>query len=406
MIYQLLIRLLSPLILVQVLLDAYQRKGGWQFIKQRCGFGYTHTHSTHDYWLHCASVGEVNAALPLLKKLIDKKVIVTTNTPTGKQFLHKHLPNTEHAYCPLDWPYAIKRFLTQSQPKNLWVLETEIWPNLYRLSYSQTINIQIINGRLSKKTLKAPKWLKQEYHSSLQLVDHVYAKSSADKQRFIDLGIQPEKVVTLGNIKFAHVIDLPSQPAPIKWPFIFLASSHEDEELAIAKLWQKIKIKKQLKEGLVIAPRHPKRCQQLAKDLAQKGLSVGFYGQPINHHTDANYDVLLIDEIGQLLPFYEHAKLVIIGGSFVNKGGQNLLEPCAYGKAVLTGPDMSNFQEEAEILQKAHAVIQCKDLSELTLKVRRLLESNESRQLLGENAKNTVQKQSTVLEKYQRRLNI
>lgn len=404
MIYQLLIRLLSPLILLLISVDAYQRKGGWLFIKQRFGFGYHPHQSKYDYWLHCASVGEVNAALPLLKKLIDKKVIVTTNTPTGKQFLHKHLPNVDHLYCPLDWPYAIKRFLTATKPKNLWVLETEIWPNLYCLSYSQKINIQIINGRLSHKTLKAPSWLKKEYQAALKLVDHVYAKSTSDKQRFIQLGMPAEKVVTLGNIKFANVIDQPSQPTPIKVPFIFLASSHNDEELAIAKLWQKIKTEQQRQEALVIAPRHPKRCLQLAKDLTQQGLSIATYSQISDKPPEHGQDILLIDEIGKTLPFYEHAELVIMGGSFVSKGGQNLLEPCAYGKTVLTGPDMRNFAEETAILKKAHAVQQCKDYTDLAEQIRLLLASNENRQLIGDNAKKTVQQHSSILEKYLRRL--
>ena len=403
MIYQLLIRLLAPFIFILLAFDGYKRKGGWRFIKQRCGFNYRPLNTQYEYWLHCASVGEVNAALPLLKLLPANKLIVTTNTPTGRQFLHKHLPQIDHAYCPFDWPFAIKRFLKQYQPKSLWILETEIWPNLYQLCYTQKITIQIINGRLSQKTLTAPTWLNNQYKTTLKFVDHVYAKSNTDKKRFIDLGVKTEKVMTLGNIKFANATNLKSNPKPTSKPFILLASSHENEELAIVKLWQKIKSQHLLTENLVIAPRHPKRCQELIKQITNLGLSVAVYNP---NGTAESVDIILIDEIGGLQPFYEYATVVIMGGSFIKKGGHNLLEPCAYGKAVLTGPYMNNFKEETELLLREQALRQCQNFMELNHNLITLLTNSKSRETLERNAKASLIKQSKVLQKYQRCLDL
>ena len=172
--YQILIRLLAPLIFFVLVIDAIKRQGGFRFIKQRCGFGYQKDSSSKQpYWIHCASVGEVNAALPLIKhlsqSLSNTNLFVTTNTPTGAQFLKKYAPAVKHCYCPVDWPYAIKAFLNIHQPKKLWIIETELWPNLYQLSHDNGVEISIINARLSQKTLNAPSWLKTVSYTHLTL---------------------------------------------------------------------------------------------------------------------------------------------------------------------------------------------------------------------------------------------
>lgn len=415
MIYQLLIRLLAPVIVIAFAIDAYKRHGGWRFVKQRCGLGYFAKKPQHDYWVHCASVGEVNAALPILKRLPENRVIVTTNTPTGKAFLNKHLPSVEHAYFPFDWPFAIRRFFKTYQPQQLWVMETEIWPNLYQHSYLKNVKIHILNGRLSPKTLQAPRWLKTQYKQALLRVDHVYAKSAQDKQRFIELGAPAAKVLALGNIKFAQVIDLAQHPKPIPQAYLMLASSHDDEERQITQLWQQLKTQHGFRQTLVIAPRHPQRCHEIQQMLAKHHvlsirlsqlLELDALEKAEQTEPAKKYDVVLVDEIGKLQPFYQHAELVIMGGSFVSKGGHNLLEPCAYGSSVLTGPDMHNFLEETALLKQANAIYQCDSLKQLKQQLTTLLSHPEQRQTLGENAQKTLLKQSKVLDKYTRRLNI
>ena len=168
--YQLLIRLLSPLIVLIILIETVKRKTGSAFFLQRLGLSYPPLakSTTKRIWLHCASVGEVKAAEPLIRAIQPQfDILITTNTPTGKTVVETLFSDSvEHRYLPMDWPFAIRRFLKASQPTECWILETEIWPNLYRLSQQQQIPVSIINARLSHKTLNAPQWLKEAYQQS------------------------------------------------------------------------------------------------------------------------------------------------------------------------------------------------------------------------------------------------
>jgi len=406
--YQILIRLLAPVIFIVLMIDAIKRQGGYRFIQQRCGFGYQkNAHSSRPYWIHCASVGEVNAALPLIKHLKHSQpnidLLVTTNTPTGAQFLKKHTPAVRHVYCPVDWPFAIYAFLKNYQPQKLWIIETEIWPNLYRLSHENDIEISIINARLSQKTLNAPGWLKKAYQTALSQVDKILAKSKTDAKRFQQLGAADNKIEILGNLKYAQINALQEHQNLIQRDYILLASSHADEELEIATVWQKIKLTQQRTELLVIVPRHPKRMAKIKKQLTTLPLKITV--DSLGQKPDSETDVFIFDQIGQLPTLYEHAKLVIMGGSFVNKGGQNIIEPSAYGKAILTGPDMSNFAEESEALLQADAMIQCTDYQALQQQLQTLLSGPESITELGLRAQKTVGRHKDILQNYLHHLN-
>ncbi len=401
--YPLLIRLLAPVILIITLIEAIKRQGGWKFLRQRCGFGYQSPgQNNYRYWIHCASVGEVNAALPLISHLrengLAQQLLVTTNTPTGAQFLQAKFADIAHSYCPIDWPYAINRFLKCYRPTELWVMETEIWPNLYRISQKQGIKISILNGRLSKKTLNAPNWLKSAYRKTLTTVTQILAKSTADAERFIELGADPDKVFALGNLKYAQIKHLPNQPRSIQRNYVLLASSHADEEFQITQLWQDLKSRLQREEFLVIVPRHPKRMPEIKKQLEALDirLAVASRQDPIDQETD----VLLVDKIGELLRLYEHASVVIMGGSFAAKGGQNIIEPSAYERCILTGPDMSNFAAEMQTLLAAKAVIQCRDYPQLEQQLQRVLTQPDVAMQSGQHAKQTVAENADILQTY------
>lgn len=403
--YQFLIRILAPIVVLLTAIDAIKRRGGIPYLKQRLGFGYRSLPEFEfDTWIHCASVGEVNASLPIIKALKNrsglKHVIVTTNTPTGKQFLKQHFPELAHAYCPLDWPYAINQFLKTYRPKHLWILETEIWPNLYRLAEHRDIPITLINGRLSHKTLKAPSFVLKEYRSALRRVQQILAKSDADSKAFIQLGADAEKVTCAGNLKYAQLNALQHFEAPVTRDYSLLASSHEDEELKIAKLWQET----QQKTLLVIAPRHPKRAKQILSQLKPLNLKVAVDSNkdPITAQTE----VFLLDRIGSLPAFLEHAQLVIMGGSFIPKGGHNIIEPCAYGKAVIVGPFMANFQEEFDLLLAKNGLIQCADYSRLEQKLSELSYDAQQLKRIGNNAKAFTHSQKHILETYLKHLSI
>lgn len=402
MLYQLLIRLLSPLVFLITILEATKRHGGWRYFAQRLGLSSPRSSEPGCLWIHCASVGEVKAAEALIRRLQpDENLLVTTNTPTGAQLVKDLFHQTvRHHYLPLDYPYAIRRFLNAQQPQSLWVVETEIWPNLYRLTHNAGVPIQLINARLSVKTLNSPDWLKTLYRKTLSHVETIYARNASEAERFRSLGAKTDKIIVLGNLKYAGLTPQPSFPNPITQvssnhtDYVLAASTHAGEEEALVKLWQTLK----RPELLVIVPRHPKRRDQILKTLAPQrhAFAVLSLNEPLTPSTL----FYLYDRIGALMPLYQHAKLVIMGGAFNPKGGHNVLEPASVKACILTGPDMSDFEEETQELLDHHGLIQLSQLNDLYQQLPPLLNDAEKRQAMGEAAFDVIQQKSHILDDY------
>ena len=414
--YQLLIHLLAPLIVFLIALDTRKRTAHsaefWQAFKQRVGWKLAKFQFTQPpIWIHCASVGEFKAAEVLIQQLQAQQqaVMVSVNTPTAAQLLRQTFPNLAWCYLPFDWPFAIQRFLQQFEikPKALWIIETEIWPNLYRLSHTQAIPILILNGRLTQKTLNSPNWLKKIYRQTLSYLDQVLARNLDEAKKFEVLGVAKAKIQVLGNLKFANLkISNKScqnpQPRleflPKNRSFILLASSHPDEEIPITQAWLQLK----RPELLVIVPRHPQRgvkIQQQLQSLITEPHQLGLYSQAA--HCSDGCKVFIVDTIGQLDTLYACAKLVIMGGSFVPKGGHNFLEAAAKAKPILTGPDMSDFEKETEQFKQAQGLIQVSDYPNLIKELKTLLQHPEQAETLGKNAlKAAQQTQQQILKAY------
>ena len=403
-VYQILIRLLSPLIWLIVAIEAFKHKAGWTFIAQKLGLHYTQSPATlqNPIWIHCASVGEVKAAEPLIRQLMaNHRILLTTNTKTSQQLVSDLFSEQVfHRYLPFDWPFALKRFVKTYKPSRLWVIETEIWPNLFRVANKNGIEIAILNGRLTQKTFTSPQWLKTAYRNSLRRVNKIIARSESDAKMFKKLGATPDKIQVLGNLKYAAQPEVHNQPRPIESPFVLAASTHNDEELNIVTLW----LKMNRPELLVIVPRHPKRTAKIQKQLEFLGhkLKVASKQEVIDEETR----VYLDDRIGRLMPLYAHAEVVIMGGSYVAKGGHNILEPAAFKKAIITGPDSSDFEDEMALLKASNGIIQNQDYSQLQQALIQLLSNPEQAKQLGENAYQVLQKQKNTLQRYLAALNI
>lgn len=403
-IYQILIRLLSPLIWLIVIIEGLKNKAGWAFISQKLGLHYTKPPQNfhHPIWIHCASVGEVKAAEPLIKHLMSEhKILLTTNTKTSQQLVNElFAEQVFHRYLPFDWPFALRRFIKAYQPNRLWIVETEIWPNLFRVANKNAIEICILNGRLTQKTFQSPNWLQTAYRNSLRRVDKIIARSELDAEMFGKLGADSNKIQVLGNLKYSAQPEIQKQARPIEREFILAASTHNDEELNITQLWLELN----RSELLVIVPRHPKRSIKIQKQLQFLGskLKVATKNEAIQEDTK----VYLDDRIGRLLPLYAHAKIVIMGGSYVPKGGHNILEPAAFKKAIITGQDSSDFEDEMTLLKAENGIIQNQNYPQLQQDLITLLEHPEQAQKLGENAYQALQKQKNTLQKYLVALNI
>ncbi len=402
MLYQVLIRLLSPLVFLITVLEAVKRHGGWRYFAQRLGLSSPTSSESHSLWIHCASVGEVKAAEALIRRLqADENLLITTNTPTGAQLIETLFQKSvRYQYLPLDYPYAIRRFLNNQKPQSLWVVETEIWPNLYRLAHNAGVPIQLINARLSVKTLKSPDWLKTLYRKTLRYVETIYARNASEAERFRTLGAATDKLVVLGNLKYAGLTPQPNYPnpiiqiAPTHAEYVLVASTHPGEEEAIVQLWLTLK----RPELLVIVPRHPKRRHQILKALAahRAQMAVLSLNEPLTPHTR----FYLYDRIGALMPLYQHAKLVIMGGAFNPKGGHNVLEPASVKACILTGPDMSDFEEETQELLDHKGLIQLSELNDLYSLLPSLLDDTETRRSMGEAAFKIIQQKNHILDDY------
>ncbi|WP_233188816.1 3-deoxy-D-manno-octulosonic acid transferase [Hydrogenovibrio sp. SC-1] len=402
-VYAFLIRLLSPILLLWILVEAVKRHGGLRFIQQRLGIAYPTFSNTAipPTWIHCASVGEVNAIAPLVKALLpNQPIIITTHTPTGaKQCDHLFGSDVTHCYLPLDWTYAVKQFLKRLSPNCLWVVETEIWPNLYRLSHQAGLPIVLINARLSRKTLNSPQWLIQTYQQTLSLVDKVILRSPEEAEHFQQLGVPTERIQFIENLKYA----MPVEPSQLDNPFanrlgdsefVVAASTHEDEEAQLVAIWQRLN----RPEPLVFVPRHPHRRDAILKRLAghRSEIAVDSLGDPITSQTR----YILMDKMGVLMPLYTHAKLVIMGGAFVPKGGHNLIEPASVKACIITGPDMSDFETETQQLLAHKAIKQLHNWRQLEQTLTELLDNPTIRQQMGQAAYDEVTSKSSVLSDY------
>lgn len=402
-IYSLLIRLLSPILLLWVVVEASKRDGGTRFIQQRLGFALPTTSAT-PIWIHCASVGEVNAVSPLVTALLKTHaVLITTHTPTGAKQCQRLFGQTvTHCYLPLDWPYAIKRFIKRLSPSCLWVVETEIWPNLYRLSHQAGLPIVIINARLSRKTLRSPQWLLKTYQQTLSLVDQVILRALEEARHFQQLGVAEDRIRFIDNLKYAQPIQsiqslqlnskLP--PGLVNSEFVVAASTHANEEAELVAIWQRLK----RPERLVLVPRHPNRRDAILKQLAahRNEIAADSLKDPITEHTR----FILMDKMGVLMSLYAHAKLVIMGGAFVSKGGHNVIEPASVKACIVTGPDMSDFESETQQLVAQQAIKQLQNWQQLEQTLPELLDNPELRQQMGQAAFQVISSKQTVLSDY------
>ena len=398
--YKLILLALSPLAFAHV---AYRslKDGGLQYFLQRLGFTYTCA-SSNPIHFHCASVGEYLAAKPLifsiLTKYPDSSIAVTTNTTTAASLVKKDSDNNfAHYYFPLDFAFCVKRFLKQVQPRVSFIMETEIWPTYYAQANKLSIPISIINARLSNKTLQTSSFIKQEYKRALVNVKKIFTRSKQDLKNYLNLGADPQSVITLGNLKYAMLENKNEQLActTIKRPFFLGASTHEDEELQLSIHVELLKRKNYL---LVLAPRYPDRCTTLAKNLKFKGLDVAVRSKhdEITNETD----VYIVDTLGELDIFYNEAALVFVGGSLIARGGHNILEPASYGKCIMVGPYTDNFALEVNDLLEAGAIIQVNDNHELGLQLISLLKNDGQREGYGKNAIFFVNQKSEILNKY------
>jgi len=368
------------------------------YLRQRFGL-YQANKGAAPFWFHAASVGEVNALLPLIETVRkhhpDRPLLVTTTTISGAQAARKKLSaGVMHAWLPIDYPYAVRRFLITHQPRCAVILETELWPHLYASCRAHEIPLLLVNGRLSARTLRAPQWLRRLYHYTLRQVTAIFARAEADRLGFIALGADGAHVSVVGNIKFAAAPRAEAVSAlELGRRYILAASTRDGEEKLIIDAWEKSGITDCL---LVIAPRHPQRLRDILRDTGKHAVAVRSRNEPVTPDTT----IYIADTFGELPALMLGAEMVIMGGSLVPKGGQNLLEPAALGKAIVFGPHMENFSSETAILLNEEGAIQVNDSDALAASLSSLMQDGARRESLGKNARAAVDARRDMAARY------
>ncbi|MGQ0543028.1 MAG: 3-deoxy-D-manno-octulosonic acid transferase, partial [Blastocatellia bacterium] len=356
-------------------------------------------------WLHCVSVGETNAARPLVDHLLESfhnhRLVISTTTKTGNDLANKIFADKADAviYFPFDFKFSVRKALANFKPSLVLLMETEIWPRFIREAKSTGTKIAIVNGRLSAKSFSGYSKVRLFIRRVLADLDLALMQNEADAGRFISLGTDSDKVKVTGNLKFdiftdpnetelTRILDLRFEISNGR-PLIIAASTHEPEEK-----WVLESLDGELGHNtrLMIAPRHPERFDDVVKLLGRSTHNfVRRTDEPSEN--DKSADIILLDSIGELRAAYPLAGIVFVGGSLIPHGGQSIYEPASLGKAIVTGPYTANFDDIVKEFLENNAILQLpethvdnqisKGLNKMLVM---LLEDKEKRDQLGKNA--------------------
>ena len=359
-------------------------------------------------WLHAVSVGEVNAAAPVVNALRelrpDIRWIITTITPTGSQRVRALWGDAvDHVYLPYDVPGSVNRFLAHFRPSLALILETELWPNMLFGCRDRGIPVYILNARLSARSLKGYRVLRALVSRALRTVTCVAAQSADDAARFIALGARPEQVRALGNLKFEiHPPDPTAvregfhQHVPDTRPVWIAASTHEGEEQAVVDIHRRL-LERHPDALLLWAPRHPERFAKVEAVAREQGWRVAT--RKAQQWPEPGTQVFVLNTLGELMAFYACARVAFVGGSLQPIGGHNLLEPAAMGVAAITGPHLHNFAEISRRMDEAGALRICADAQAVGATVEQLLENDVERERMIEAGRALVANGRGALER-------
>lgn len=390
-VYTLLLYVLQPVLLLFMLLRSIKAPHYRQRLAECYGFYTTQAPKPQGIVVHAASVGEVIAATPLIKKLLANyphlSITVTTFTPTGSERVKATFgQQVQHVYLPFDLPCAVARFIRFTQPKLCILIETEIWVNLISQMTKCGIDFAIVNARLSARSTERYTWFKSSLQTILNKISLIAAQDRVSAERYLQLGVQPERLQITGNLKFDLNLEkvLLDKIAYIKqqWqlerPVWIAASTHMGEdEIVLSAHRQLLKIFPNLL--LILVPRHPERFQSVAELIEQQGFT--YLKRSAQQPPRIQTQVLLGDTMGELMLFYGLAQVALVGGSLIERGGHNPLEPLAFQIPVLSGKYTFNFPEIFKKLLEVNGIwVVESEAKTLASAVEKLLDSPELQQ--------------------------
>jgi len=358
-------------------------------------------------WIHAVSVGEVIAALPLIRELRrrypDRKIVVTTVTATGNRIAHSQAKEADVVlFFPFDLKPVVDKTIRLIHPSLFILIETEIWPNCIHALFRKKIPTLIVNGRISHGSFSGYRRVRFLMKRVLTEITAFSMQTGEDARRIISLGAPPDRVRNTGNIKF----DISARPFPSeeqqkmrhdfllprKGPILIAGSTHRGEEEIIINIYRELrKIHPDLL--LILAPRHPDRCNEVEGLLRQAGFPWQKRSRP-----EEGKEILLLDTVGELSRLYGIATVAFVGGSLVPHGGHNILEPAVYGVPVLFGPHMRNFPEISKIMKARQGGIECNNTAQLRQAIEELLKDRIKREAIGHAGRTIIEENQGALE--------
>ena len=358
-------------------------------------------------WIHAVSVGEALTARALAADLKSRyprlRLFVSTTTIAGQQVARRSLSNVDAVfYFPFDWTFIVRRTLRLVRPRVFIMMETEIWPNLLRECRTQGVKTVLINGRISSRSYPRYRLVRRFFRRVLADLDRCCMQSEESARRLVDLGADPAHVIVTGSLKFDS-LELPA-PAAHGRPrdrvlrffrlspnrtVVVAGSTLRGEEAAVLRAFSRIKVA--LPGALaVIAPRHPERFGEVER-LAREAGFVTTRRSELPIDAEPRADVVVLDTIGELAQLYQVATAVFVGGSLVDQGGHNILEPAIFGKPIVFGAHMQNFKEIADTFLTNDAAIQVRSDEELGKALLALVTDPVRRARLGAAARALVE---------------
>lgn len=356
-------------------------------------------------WLHAVSVGEVNLLAPLLKRIEEERpdwqCVISTTTMTGMALAKKKYPRNLVFYCPLDFTWAVAAAMRRIRPDALVLAELELWPNLIRAARRFGARVAVVNGRLGEKSFRGYRRIRPFVVGLLHQIDLLAVQDETCAERFRALGARPETICVTGSMKYdgaptdrqnAATQRLAALAGFLPDDVVLLAGSTQEPEEAMALDTFRDLIEEWPQLRLVVVPRHPDRFEAVAKLLESSGLS--WQRRTAMRCEDAGDDrVLLVDVVGELGAWWGTADIAFVGGSMGSRGGQNMIEPAAYGAAVSFGPNTWNFRDIVTAMLAADAAVVVNNAEEFSAFVRRCLEQPEYAAALGQRAQSLVRSQ-------------
>jgi 3-deoxy-D-manno-octulosonic-acid transferase len=395
--YTVLLYLVAPFALLNTARKGLRNPAYRERLSER--LGWTRLRFSQSIWVHAVSVGEVQAAAPIVRELLARysncPLVLTTATTTGAQRARTVFGDqVSHCYLPYDLPTAVRRFISRVQPRFGLVMETEIWPNLYAVCRGRKIPLLLASARLSEKSVQ--RYRPFSFFGRALAGVQIAAQTERDAERFRAIGVADTQIEVTGNVKFDLQVsaDLPAKAQNLRTqqfaarPVWVAASTHAGEESAALDA-HKALLNHHGDALLVLVPRHPQRFDEVRSLLSAREFPFVSRsgGEPVTRETQ----VLLVDTLGELMLFYAASDIAFVGGSLVPIGGHNLLEPAALGRAILIGPHNFNAPEIAENLIRSRAATVVHSASELTEQLAQLVSNVAEREAMGSRGRAVVE---------------